>query len=53
MKRKRAKSRVPVGTAVREEIYVRIMKQRERGYSVPDIIIEGLKVCEVQSPKEI
>lgn len=47
----KAQSRVPVGTAVKEEIYKRILILRDHGFTVPDILILGIQAAEKKVKK--
>lgn len=46
MKRQPAKSRIPLATAIKEEIYKRILVLREKGFTVPDLLILGIETAE-------
>ena len=46
MKRKPAEPRIPLATAIKEEIYQRILKLRDKGFTVPDLLIMGIETAE-------
>ena len=46
MKKSNISKRFPISTALKEEHFTRLQKVRNSGYTVPDIVLLGIKSAE-------